>query len=189
MEGWINVDIAGRGVDFPVDISRPLRLPGSFFDALYGSEVIEHIDLGQARGFLTEARRILKPGGVIRLTTPDVTEICRIYLGMNPTVAVDDFRAGWLDGEYSSEIWLNSLFNGYGHKHVYSFESLARELGRAGFTQIHRCAPQQTHSQAPQLANLEQRYGQDPPSCIFSTTLIVEAKKPLASETPINARM
>jgi predicted SAM-dependent methyltransferase len=181
MDGWVNVDVEGAAADFLVDITRPLRLPDDYFDALYGSEVIEHIDLNQGRRFLAEAYRVLKPGGVIRLTTPDAPEICRVYLGTNPCVGVDDFRNGWLEGEFSPEIWVNSQFNGYGHKHVYSFESLAQELGHAGFTQIRRCSPQQTASPFAQLSNLEQRYGKNHPPFVFATTSIVEAEKSLVS--------
>lgn len=175
LEGWINVDLDGQSVDFPLDITRPLPIPDTCFDALYGSEVIEHIDLAQARGFLAEAYRILKPRGVIRLTTTDAPEICRIYLGTNPAARVENFRTVWLEGEFSPEIWLNSLFNGYGHKHVYSFESLSRELHDAGFTGIRRCPPQRTDSGLAQLANLEQRYGADPPPFVFACTLIDSA--------------
>lgn len=176
--GWINVDVAGAAADFPVDITRPLRFSANIFDAMYGSEVIEHVDLFQARGFLTEAHRVLKPGGIIRLTTPDLVEMCRIYLGLHPTVAVGDFRDGWQEGEFTPEIWVNSIFNGYGHKHLYRFESLYRELERAGFAQIRRCTPQVTYSRMPQLANLEQRHGDNPPPYVFAPTLIVEAQKP-----------
>ena len=154
MQGWINVDVAGAAADFPVDITRPLRFSENTFDAMYGSEVFEHIDLLQARGFLTEARRVLRPGGIIRLTTPDLVEICRIYLGVHPTVLVGDFREGWQEGEFSPEIWVNSIFNGV-HTNTFIHSSLfLRELDRAGFTQIRRCTPQVTYSRMPQLANL-----------------------------------
>jgi predicted SAM-dependent methyltransferase len=177
--GWINVDFAGAGADFWVDITRRLPFPNNIFDAMYGSEVIEHVELVEARAFLAEALRVLKPGGTIRMTTPDLVEMCRIYLGLNPAVAVEDFREGWREGEFSPEIWVNSVFNGYGHKHIYTFESLSTELDRAGFKQIQRCAPQVTHSRLSQLANLEQRHGENPPPFVFAPTLIIEAEKPL----------
>jgi len=178
LAGWLNCDVDGGVADFPLDITRPLELPSDHFDALYGSEVIEHVDLPQARKFLSEARRILKPGGVVRLTTPDAPQVCRTYLGLNPRASLDRFHTTWIEGEFSPEIWVNSMFNGYGHKHLYSYESLARELTAAGFVDIRRCEPQRTRSGIAQLQNLERRYGESPPEFIFSTTLIVEAVKP-----------
>jgi predicted SAM-dependent methyltransferase len=178
LEGWFNCDVGGEAADFPLDITRPLDLPSDHFDVLYGSEVIEHINLLQAREFLAEALRVLKPAGVIRLTTPDAPQVCRTYLGLNRRASVANFESTWIEGEFSPEIWLNSMFNGYGHKHLYSYESLARELASVGFAQIRRCEPQRTRSGLIQLQNLERRYGENPPEFIFSTTLIVEAVKP-----------
>ena len=42
-------------------------------------EVIEHVTEPQGRAFLREAHRALKPGGTLRLTTPDLAAICRLY--------------------------------------------------------------------------------------------------------------
>lgn len=178
--GWINVDFAnGEGIDFVLDITdRNLPLPSGYFDALYGSEVIEHIELAQARRFLREALRILKPGGVLRMTTPDIIEVCKIYLGRSPEASMENFRTTWLEGEFSPEIWINAMFGAWGHKHLYTFESLSTELLAAGFINVRRCAPQETGSGMEQLRNLEDRYGPNPPAWIFAPVVILEADKP-----------
>jgi predicted SAM-dependent methyltransferase len=36
---------------FPLDVTNSLPFPDNFFDVIYGSEVIEHIDLAEARQF------------------------------------------------------------------------------------------------------------------------------------------
>lgn len=129
MPGWINTNILGTpSIDFPLDISTELPLPDNFFDAIYGSEMIEHIELAETRLFIREALRILKPGGVIKLTTPDLTEICRIFLGLRDELSVDicvhfDFREA--ETHYRS-VSLDSASN----KMSYPIEYLASTLDK-----------------------------------------------------------
>lgn len=44
---------------------------GRTFDVIYCSEVIEHVP--QSHHFVTALARLLKPGGVVQITTPDIT--------------------------------------------------------------------------------------------------------------------
>jgi SAM-dependent methyltransferase len=52
------------------DFGQVLPLPDSFADIVYSGEVIEH--LVDPDFFLKEIRRILKPGGLIVITTPNL---------------------------------------------------------------------------------------------------------------------
>jgi predicted SAM-dependent methyltransferase len=180
MAGWINTDMLGTpNIDFPLDISAKLPIPDTFLDVIYGSEVIEHIDLEEARQFMREMYRILKPGGVIRLTTPNITEICRLFLDLNQDVKVSDFASTWLEGEFSKEIWINALFRAWGHKYLWTFENFVDELTKVGFANIQRCEPHKTKSDKPQLNNLDNRYGDSEADWQFAHTLIIEAHKPI----------
>lgn len=49
----------------------PADLVGDGFDAVYSSEVIEHVP--DVRGFVRDIARVMRPGGVLYLTTPDIT--------------------------------------------------------------------------------------------------------------------
>lgn len=54
-----------------VDLNdEPLPYPDATFDLVTCSEVIEHVE--NPRRLVREARRVLKPGGVLVLTTPNV---------------------------------------------------------------------------------------------------------------------
>ena len=78
---WINIDFHGDGnAVLSWDLSRGLPLPDQSCDVVYSSHVIEHFDRGGARRFLGECRRILKPGGIIRLVAPDLEGLARAYL-------------------------------------------------------------------------------------------------------------
>jgi len=53
-----------------VDMTKPLPYENSFFDGILHSEGIEHID--NQIGVLQEFHRILKPGGILIVTTPNL---------------------------------------------------------------------------------------------------------------------
>lgn len=78
---WQNFDlnVTAPGVR-PLDIRAPLPFPDSSADAVYHSHVLEHLDPHTGARFIRECRRILKPGGVLRIAVPDLEAICREYL-------------------------------------------------------------------------------------------------------------
>ena len=45
--------------------------------AVYSSHMIEHLDRHEARAFLDEVKRVLQPGGVVRLAVPDLSRLAR----------------------------------------------------------------------------------------------------------------
>jgi SAM-dependent methyltransferase len=54
------------------DAVRRIPEPDHSVDVVYTSHMVEHLDLDEARQFLREARRVLIPGGVIRVAVPNV---------------------------------------------------------------------------------------------------------------------
>jgi SAM-dependent methyltransferase len=78
---WVNVDVQ-PGVPGVIahDLRRPLPFPAASFDAAYGSHVLEHLEPDAAARLIGECRRVLRPGGVVRLVVPDLEAIARLYL-------------------------------------------------------------------------------------------------------------
>jgi SAM-dependent methyltransferase len=64
----------GRDIEFG-DIIKGLALADSVVEVLYSSHVLEHLDRHEVELYLKEARRILRPGGILRLVVPDLTLI------------------------------------------------------------------------------------------------------------------
>jgi SAM-dependent methyltransferase len=62
------------------DIRQPLPHSDSVFDAVFLFHIVEHLTTTEAESFLKEIYRILKPSGIVRLSTPDLEDICRAYL-------------------------------------------------------------------------------------------------------------
>jgi len=92
-EGWINVDLdASCRPDVVADLGRGLPFGSATVDFVLCDHAISCIGLEATRSFLAECRRILKPDGAMRLLTPDLAELARLYLE-RPNRLVDLWNA------------------------------------------------------------------------------------------------
>ena len=86
IEEWTNVMfsvLAQPDVDnmYYVDISaKSLHFPNSSFDAVNAYHVFEHLTPREGEHFALEILRVLKPGGIFRISVPDLEQSCRKYL-------------------------------------------------------------------------------------------------------------
>jgi len=62
------------------DVRKPLAFAEETFDAAYVLHIVEHLTPAEAASFVNELHRVLKPGGIVRISTPDLEDICRSYL-------------------------------------------------------------------------------------------------------------
>lgn len=181
-KGWLNTDIYGNDgiettaeIDAAVDIEKPLPFPDNSFDAIYGAEVIEHIPRDKVYPFLIEARRVLRPNGVLRLTTPNAKAVCQLYLGVHQTSKLEEHFSTWLEKEENPEFWLNAMFRFWGHKWLWDPDTIYACIVSAGFNFVAFVEPQKTHSGMTELENLDVRYGTPAPPHSWSSSMIVEA--------------
>jgi predicted SAM-dependent methyltransferase len=112
---WLTADIDPRA-DVYVDITAPLPFVNDCVDAIFLEEVVEHIPVEAARRLLGECHRILRPGGVLRLTTPDL----------------DAFTAS-NDGSVRAADAINAIFYEHQHRHIYGRSGVLALLEAAGF--------------------------------------------------------
>jgi SAM-dependent methyltransferase len=78
---WVNVDWEANSSNVQqMNLSKPLRFENEKFDFVYTSHFIEHTTYLQAEMLLKECYRVLSPGGIIHIITPDFEKICREYL-------------------------------------------------------------------------------------------------------------
>ena len=62
------------------DLKKGIPAADDSADAVYHSHVLEHVDREAVPGFMAEALRVLKPGGVHRIVVPDFERHVRDYL-------------------------------------------------------------------------------------------------------------
>lgn len=78
---WANVDYSSPMENvIEMNILDGLTFYDESFDAVYTAQFVEHLTLQETAVVLREIRRVLKPGGVLRIVTPDMEELARTYL-------------------------------------------------------------------------------------------------------------
>jgi len=77
---WTNIDFTSHSPSIKkADILNGLPYKDNSFDVIYSSHFIEHIPIEQIESFLDDVYRILRPGGIIRLVTPDLEFLINEY--------------------------------------------------------------------------------------------------------------
>lgn len=62
-----------ENIDSQIGDVTKLPFPDAHFDVAVSLETIEHLDEAEQHAFLSEFRRVVKPGGMIVMSTPDKT--------------------------------------------------------------------------------------------------------------------
>ena len=128
MKGWVNVDLYCELADVKSDV-RKLPFPDEYADEIYSSHVIEHFHFKEAFEVLKEWRRVLKPGGMITLETPDLYASCKKFVESD-----NDTRLG-LYAHFFSEAWRGP---GFYHLFLYTEEQLRWTLEVCEFKNVAR---------------------------------------------------
>ena len=157
MEGWINIDIESNlKPDLIHDASKPFPYQNNSIDFIHSEHFIEHMTVEQGLAFLKEAYRILKPGGVLRTATFDMSIFLKCHAQDNPNwkkdSGLEDVGLGFIKTRIES---LNINMRWWGHQYVYDVEELDRRLRESGFNNIISCEYRQ--SAYSELINMENR--------------------------------
>lgn len=73
-----------KGLNVQLMSAFKLDFPNDTFDAVHASQLIEHFTPSDATLFLCEASRVLKPTGIIYLTTPGVRNVWNTFSHIRP---------------------------------------------------------------------------------------------------------
>ena len=137
------------------DLVYGIPFPDRCAQAIFSSHFFEHITRRDAERLAAEALRVLEPGGVIRISVPDLAWLFSEYQrGAGRAVVDGIFDADGL-GEYAR------------HRYMYDEQLLGELLAGAGFTEIERCGFRE--GRVPDLDVLDNREG----------SLVMEAARPL----------
>jgi ubiquinone/menaquinone biosynthesis C-methylase UbiE len=162
-EGWLGFDLNDHGYNLVGDLLDGLPFPDYHLDMITAHHSLQMIKFDDLQRGLGELRRVLKVGGVLRISVPDAK------------LAMHRFMAGWDEFPISDEIertksgrFLRYLLWHGDARSAFTFESLTDALNRAGLQNVQRCKFRQTHSEHPEIVDLDTREGE---------SLFVEAVK------------
>jgi predicted SAM-dependent methyltransferase len=134
---------------------------------------------------LGECYRILKPGGTIRLATPDLSVLLGLY--HNESSAGGDNYIRWITDEYMDDMddnkiyrpafVINNAFRMWGHRFLYDKELLEIALRQAGFVNIVSCRYKESSDKNLRGIELHGKNAGNEDTVEFET-MVFEAKRP-----------
>ena len=149
---WINSDLRpGPGIDVAGDILDGLPLEGDSIDYISSQHALPELKIYDQVAALRELRRVLKPGGVLRLCLPDLD------------LAIDAYRSGrrdyfhvWDWETLSGNFITHVLWYNYTHT-PFTYGFAVELLHKAGFGDVKRVAYCETASPYPEIVELDGR--------------------------------
>jgi hypothetical protein len=146
LDSWVNIDV------HPAELAMDIRwglpgLPDGAVQWIVLIHMLEHLYFpGEADALMRELRRVLAPGGVVRIVVPDIEKCLRAYADGDSRF-FDDRKNTWTRIKVGTKLEAFLNYAGAGpnpgqflssHKFGYDFETLEHLLRRAGFTSVAR---------------------------------------------------
>lgn len=126
--GFIHIDaIDYPHIDHVATIDNLSFIADGTVDLIYNCHVLEHFKRREVAKVLTEWKRVLKPGGTLRISVPDFASLCEVYQRHGSRL---ELVIGALFGRQ------DYLYNI--HYNVFDYLSLSRTLEETGFAQVRR---------------------------------------------------
>jgi GT2 family glycosyltransferase/ADP-heptose:LPS heptosyltransferase/predicted SAM-dependent methyltransferase len=146
--GYIHLDIEDSlpHIEYVHDLADPLPFRDNIVGEVLANHVIEHLSYRKILSLFQEVFRVLTPGGVFKLRTPDLQFIGQKYLEgqKTPEFPPDESYIEENFGEVSPSWWaILKLFSaqdrpGNIHYACYDFPTLKRMLDQVGFERVVR---------------------------------------------------
>lgn len=135
LDGWINVDVRDEVAPDIVATVRNLDpIDTDSVDTIYACHILEHVPRPELMETLREWRRVLKPGGTLRLSVPDFWTIAELYIAFQtPMWLLIGALYGRQDHEWNT------------HYQCFDFHYLSWMLTEAGFIDIRYWRPEDVH--------------------------------------------
>ena len=134
---WLNCDATPVPGAVFLDCTKTFPFPSGSFDHVFAEHLIEHMGLPEMEAFLQECHRVLKPGGTIRLVTPNLDTFMQMIitpLSEPSQKYMEWYKTRHPDGLPASPVRaINSIFHEHGHKFIMNESFMSQLLAHAGF--------------------------------------------------------
>lgn len=181
--GWLSADLVPlSGSIVFMDARKTLPLLSDSFDFIVCEHMIEHVDLKSARLLLDEFFRVLRPGGVLRLATPDFGRLVQFVVAQDSldddtmlyVRTMNDGMTGVPEDDGDNPVYMiNRVVRDWGHSFLFDEATLTGLLHRAGFSDVVRSAPGE--SGHPDLVAVERHNEEIGDRMNLIETLVLEA--------------
>lgn len=143
-QGWVNVDIRNDvGANIVADILSDNfwnQIPDNSVSFIYSEHFIEHVSGLDGKMFIGKCYKKLRSGGVLRIATPDLTEIVS-----------DCYTGNWKNTQWLKEVlqgqfittmaeYLNIGMRDWDHKFLYDEDTLKRYALQQPWQSINKMA-------------------------------------------------
>lgn len=109
---WINIDVVSTDDHvIEYDLRKGLPFDDNSLDVCYHSHVLEHLTRADGQQLIKECVRVLKPGGILRVATPDLEKIILEY-----KLLVDQADTGDLKAEHNYNWIMLELYDQFSRR-------------------------------------------------------------------------
>lgn len=152
--GWINSDQKeGPGIDISCDIRNGLPLESDSIDYIVSIHALPEVPYPELVPTLQELRRVLKPGGVLRLSLPDLDKGIQAYLRNDRDYfLIPDEEVKSIGGKLIVQL----IWYGYSRT-LFNYDFIREILLKAGFSQVSQCCYKETNSPYAGIVELDNR--------------------------------
>ncbi|MDH5835442.1 class I SAM-dependent methyltransferase [Luteimonas kalidii] len=126
--GWYHVDaLALAHVDHVGPVDDLAWIPDGSVGIIYASHVLEHFGRHAYMKVLQEWRRVLRPGGILRIAVPDFAAAARLYVSGALPRGIEEIRGLMSGGQKDQYDY---------HFNVFDEPSLKAAMLEAGFSSV-----------------------------------------------------
>ena len=158
--------------------------PGEVFDFAFSEHMIEHVTHDAGAIVLGQAHRVLRPGGVLRIVTPDLSFLTDLHrqdgdwTEMQSQYVREAFQNYNEVKDSNAAQIINNFVRNWGHQFIYDFISLKKALEDAGFSEVKRCrVGESDHEELRDIENA----GRMPQGMLEFESIVMEGTKPSPS--------
>ena len=190
LDGWLNTDVEPAAPEIVfLDAGKPLPFDDATFDYVFGGHVIEHLGYEAGLAMLRECARVLRPGGTLRLATPNLQAVAALYgtehgerearfIRWNIDRYVPYAVASPNGDEPNLCFVINNLFRNFGHQFIYDARTFRLALTQTGFVDITETRPGESNDPGLQGAECRAR-DEDEAEINALETMVLEARRPV----------